>query len=721
MFGGFSDSRTQERGPSYDAVSTNRERALFASLAAVLEAERPYWFYWVPVFVGAGSLIYFALDFEPGGLSVAVVFLTALGLRYFLGSAGTFASLLTGILLCASLGFLAAKIRTDVVAAPVLQERLRDARVEGFVELVEARDGGGVRVTVQPTRIAGLKEHQLPALVRVVFSAKGGRRPAIPLSGDHIAFTAVLSPPPRAAVPGGFDFSRYAFFRGIGGVGYATSESVDVPMPGGPEFFNSLSHLIGRLRQKIGDRVTAALPGQTGAIAKALINGDRSGISDETNEAYRASGLFHILSISGLHMAIMGGSIFFALRFLFALSPWLALQFPIKKWAAVGAIVGSLGYLTISGGSFATERSFIMIVVFFASILVDRPAIALRNVAIAALVILLVFPESVIDPGFQMSFAAVVGLVASYEFVRRRSVLSGDVGASMWGRGLMFAGAIVGSTLVASVAVAPIGIFHFHQTQHFAVLANLVAVPICNLIVMPAALATLVLMPFGGEWLALAVMGPGLDAMAAVARWVAGLSGAVSYVGAIPALSLLLMAGGGLWLCLWRQSWRLLGLLAVAAGILVAPQIAAPDLLIGDGGKLVMVRDQHGQLTGPSRRQSNFILARWLERDGDKREPREIGVTEPFHCDRTGCVAQVKGQTLAFSKSVASLRDDCARADILVVAENVTRPCKAKLVVDRARLQQLGTHAIEITADGTLRIETVAERQGQRPWTRPSD
>ncbi len=721
MFGGFSDSRTQERGPSHDAVSTNREPALFANLAGVLEAERPYWFYWVPVFVGVGSLIYFTLDFEPDGLSVAVVFLTALGLRSVLGSAGTFASLLTGILLCASLGFLAGKIRTEIVAAPVLQERLRDARVEGFVELVEARDGGGVRVTVQPTRIAGLREEQLPSLVRVVFSAKGGRRLAIPLSGDHIAFTAVLSPPPRAAAPGGFDFSRYAFFRGIGAVGYATSVAVDVPMPGGPELFNSLSHMIGRLRQRIGDRVTAALPGQTGAIAKALINGDRSGISEETNEAYRASGLFHILSISGLHMAIMGGSIFFALRFMFALSPWLALQFPIKKWAAVGAIAGSLGYLTISGGSFATERSFIMIVVFFASILVDRPAIALRNVAIAALVILLVFPESVIDPGFQMSFAAVVGLVASYEFVRRRHVLSGDVGASIWGRGLMFAGAIVGSTLVASLAVAPIGIFHFHQTQHFAVLANLAAVPICNLIVMPAALATLVLMPFGGEWLALAVMGPGLDAMAAVARWVAGLSGAVSYVGAIPGLSLLLMAGGGLWLCLWRQRWRLLGLLAVAVGILVAPQIGAPDLLIGDGGQLVMVRDANGQLTGPSRRQSNFILARWLERDGDKREPREVGITEPFHCDRTGCVAQVKGQVLAFSKRATSLRDDCARADIVVVAETVTQPCKAKLVVDRARLRRLGTHAIEIAPDGSLRIETVAEHQGYRPWTRPSD
>lgn len=716
----FSDSRTQESKLSTDAFFERSEPGFIADLAGLLEAERPYWFYWVPVFIGVGALIYFALDFEPGWLGVAVVFLVALGLRFFFGS-GTFACVLTGILLCASLGLLAAKIRTGIVAAPVIEEQLRDTRIEGFVELVEARERGGLRVTVQPTSIKGLTEDKLSARVRVVFRRKGKAPIAVPLAGDHISFAAVLSPPPRAAVPQGFDFSRYAYFRGIGAVGYATSVFVDVPPPGGFDLFNAVSYAVGRLRQKIGDRVTAALPGQTGAIAKALINGDRSGISEETNEAYRASGLFHILSISGLHMAIMGGSIFFALRFLFALSPWLALQFPIKKWAAVGAIAGSLGYLAISGGSFATERSFIMIVVFFLSILVDRPAIALRNVAIAALVILLVFPESVVDPGFQMSFAAVVGLVASYELVRRRAGSFVDGSPSIVWRAAGFAGAIIGSTLVASLAVAPIGIFHFHQAQHFAVLANLVAVPICNLIVMPAALATLVLMPFGGEWLALSVMGPGLDAMAAVARWVAGLQGAVSHVGAISSIGLLLMAAGGLWLCLWRQRWRLFGLLLIATGVLFAPYVQRPDVLIGDGGRLVMLRDAGGQLTGMSGRRSSFILSSWLERDGDEREPGEVQLSEPFHCDATGCVAQVKGKVIAVSKGPASLRDDCQRADIVIAAENVARSCKAKLVIDRARLEHLGTHAINVESDGRLLIDTVADHQGQRPWSGHGD
>src|SRR4029450_3714981 len=217
-----------------------------------------------------------------------------------------------------------------------------------------------------------------------------------------------------------------------------------------------------------------------GAIANALITGERGGISEATNQAFRDSGLFHILSISGLHMVIMAGAVFFSIRLLLAAVPAIALRYPIKKWAAAGAMAGAFGYLMISGAAFATVRSYIMISIMFLAVMLDRPALALRNVALAALAILLVWPGGLFGPGFQMSFAAVVALVAAYEWLRGREEERAAV--TMRGslrQGLLFFGGIITSTRVAGLAVAPFGISHSHNTQQFAILANLIAIPIC--------------------------------------------------------------------------------------------------------------------------------------------------------------------------------------------------------------------------------------------------
>ncbi|MCH9807474.1 MAG: ComEC family competence protein [Alphaproteobacteria bacterium] len=682
-------------------------------LRDLLEAERARWFYWVPVFVGCGALIYFQLATEPSGWIVASAVVAALAI-FLVGSRGTFSQIATAVLVCVGIGLAAAKARTQIVGAPVLQPQTGAVWVEGFIETLEAKANGGERITLLPVRVGTVDLDALPKRVRVSFrKATAGLLP-----GDYVGVEAKLSAPGRPSVPGGYDFSRYAFFRGIGAVGYATLPPELKPALVEPPFLMRASNAIARLRKQIGDRVVASLPGQTGAIANALITGDRSAIAEETNEAYRASGLFHILSISGLHMAIMGGAVFFALRFVFALFPGVALNYPIKKWAAVGAILGSLGYLTISGGSFATVRSFLMILVFFISILADRPAIALRNVALSALLILLVFPESVVDPGFQMSFAAVVGLVATYEALAARSERWFETAGSWIWRGVGFFAAIVGSTLVASAAVAPLGIYHFHQAQLYSVLANLVAVPICNLIVMPAALATLVLMPVGLETWPLMVMGPGLEAMAWVAYQVAGLKGSVSHVAAIPPLALGLMIAGGLWLCLNRYRWRLLGIVAIAVGVLVAPLQVRPDLLVGDEARLVVLRDNEGKFAGLASRYSEYELSQWLARDGDPREAGEIGIGDALVCDGVGCVGRVGELTVAVSKSPASLRDDCRRADIVILARDLVAGCVGpRLVVDRKSSVRDGTLAIYVGDDGGLKIRSVADQQGNRPWS----
>ena len=298
------------------------------------------------------------------------------------------------------------------------------------------------------------------------------------------------------------------------------------------------------MRGRINDRIRAALPGETGEIAAALITGARGGISEETNQAMRDSGLFHVLSISGLHMAIMAGTVFWLLRTLLASVPALALRFAIKKWAAAGALATASFYLALSGAAVPTVRAFLMMSIMLVAVTLDRPAITMRNVALAALLILVVAPESLFDPSFEMSFAAVIALVALYEWLSGRARPSlGDI-SPVW-RGLrkvwvLFAGAAL-TTLAASIAIAPFAVYHFHRMTHYGLLANLLAAPLVSLLIMPMALISLILMPFGLEALPLAAMGVGIEAMVAIGEWVARLPGAVSVLPAISGTALLLM------------------------------------------------------------------------------------------------------------------------------------------------------------------------------------
>ena len=384
------------------------------ALARQLEAEQERWFLWLPGAFGCGISLYFMLPAEPWMVAATLPVVAAVALR--LVARGTLAVLLSAVLLTAMLGVAAAKLRTEAVRAPVLERQVAASEVRGFVELIEPRPTRGQRLTIRVTGIATLPPEAWPYRVRVRTMIEHAELKP----GDAVRLKATLSPPPGPSLPGDYDFARAAWFQALGGVGYAPAAAELDTEADEPPLSLRVSAAFASVRQAIGRRVLAALPGQTGAIANALITGERGGISEATNQAFRDSGLFHILSISGLHMVIMAGAVFFSIRLALAAIPAIALSYPIKKWAAAGAMAGALGYLLISGAAFATVRSYIMISIMFLAVLLDRPALALRNVALAALGILLVWPESLFDPGFQMSFAAVVALVSVYEWVRGR-------------------------------------------------------------------------------------------------------------------------------------------------------------------------------------------------------------------------------------------------------------------------------------------------------------
>lgn len=699
---------------------------VLARLAAALDDERHRFFLWAPVALGLGIGGYFALLFEPGALLVMAPLAAAVILKVMLRSGSLSGVAALGLVLIA-LGAAAAKLRVEYVRAPVLQKSQRFVDVTGTVERAETKAPRGQRLTIVVEDLGKLTADVRPQRVRIRTLKDGpGAKP-----GDRVTLKATLSAPAKPAVPGGFDFARSAWFEGLGAVGYSMSAPQILSSGERAGAASALTIAIESVRRVINARITAALPGETGAIATALITGERGGITAATNAAYKNSGLFHILSISGLHMVVMAGAVFYAVRLLLACVPYLALNFPIKKWAAAAGISGTLGYLAISGGSFATVRSAVMILIMFAAMLLERPALALRNVALAAFGILLVYPESLFDAGFQMSFAAVTALIATYEEIRRRYKRRNEPHTVL--KVLMFFGGILFTTLIASISVAPFAAYQFHQSQQYAMIANLIAIPICNIIVMPSALLALVLMPFGLEIAGLWPMGLGIQGMGWVANKVAVLPGAVGYVPAMPAAAFLLMLAGGLWLALWQARWRLAGLGLAAAGIALAPFQPRPDILIARSGELVAVRGADGRLAALPARQAKYELERWLEHDGDARKAADAGRADGFTCDPSGCVTHVKGQTVSIARHPSALADDCVRARILVL--NVPRPkgCDGPAaVVDVFDIYDRGTHALYIEegaeegaaglpggpkgAGPHIRIDTVAAHRGERPW-----
>ncbi len=694
-------------------VLRRRSAAAVTAVTAQLAEERPRFVNWLPVLLGLGIAAYFALPREPSAAAALLPFATG-AVALALAPPHGLARVLAGGLIVAAAGFVLAKVRTDVVAAPVLERTLRSVAVTGVVERREPHAKRGERLTLRLVAVGDVAPERMPRRARIrVMAPAGELRP-----GATVTLTATLSPPAPPALPGGHDFARAAFFEGIGAVGYALKPPVVSPAAEEAGLRLRLSALIEDLRFKIAHRIGAALPGERGALAAALITGERGGVSEATTAAYRDSGLIHILSISGLHMAIMAGSLYALVRVLLAAVPALALTRPIKAWAAAAGVLGALLYLAISGGSAATLRAAIMMIVMFLAIMLGRSAIAMRNVAIAALVILVLAPESLLDVGFQMSFAAVAALVAAYEALRGRMDRTGFAPGPA-ARGALFLGGILFSTVIAGLAVTPLSVYHFHAMQHYAPLANLVAVPVCNLLVMPAALATLAALPFGLEAAPLAAMGLGLDVMGTIAASVAALPGAVTHVPQVPDPAFALVLVGGLWLVLWQRPWRLVGLPLVLAGLALVPAGTRPDILIGREGALVAVREPGtGALAAHAERPSTFEIRRWLEQDGDAREPAAVRKGAVFRCDALGCATDAPGVLVVVSRHPAGAAEDCARAVILVVHGAAPTACDGpRLVYDRAALKAAGTVALYRTDDGGWLSESVAGERGERPWS----
>ena len=679
-------------------------------MSVSLAAERARWLLWSPVGLGVGIGLYFTLRTEPPIWIGPLAILIAIGCG-ILGRRRDYLLLVTIAFGLVAGGFALAQWRTFSVGHVFLERAVTSTTVSGRVASVEQL-ADGTRVILEKVRIGALEAHATPERIRLRLRGKATDL----LPGVWLQVRARISPPPPPAMPGAYDFQFHYYFQEIGATGFSIGRT-HIVADGDDQL--TLAHRWESFRERLTTRIRDSIGGTPGAVAAALITGDRGAIPEEVNEAYRNSGIYHLLSISGMHIGLVAGLIFALVRAGLALVPAVALRYPIKKWAAIVALCGALFYTLLAGATVPTQRSFLMMGLVLAAILVDRQGISMRFVAIAATIILAFQPEALLNASFQMSFAAVVALIAAYEVWGQDFARGKDKGLTR--RIALYVAAVALTTVIATVATAPFSVYHFNRVALYGLLGNLIAVPLSSVWVMPAAVIGMVLMPFGLEDFGLVPMGWGIDVINASAAKIASADWAVTTIAAMPPSALLAMVIGGLWICLWRGRWRRLGAVAVIAGIVLASFAVPPDILADGNARLFAFTSGDGRMMVSSRTGARFEREIWLRRAGyDVGEEESWPRTnrgKDLRCDTAGCVWEAKGEIVAFITERAALIDDCRTASIVVSAVPVPgRRCpSAKALVDRFDLWRGGTHAIWIEKDG-VRIESVNGVRGTRPW-----
>jgi len=678
------------------------------NFTASLQAQRGRLLLWLPLCLSLGIGLYFALTFEPmwGLLQILGMIDAALfGLAFWYQSK-TGALLLRAAALIL-LGFLLAVLRSHAVKEPVLGWRYYGP-IEGRVVAIDRSKSNHPRVTLAAPDLGKISKPRTPAYVRISLLSEAGLDNLQP--GARIKTLGSLSPPAGPVEPGGFDFQQYAWFKRLGAVGYSRNPVILVKKPD----LGSYTMRLFDLRMRIATYVRVQIKGQTGAFAAALITGDRSAIDPAMLNDLRASNLAHLLAISGLHMGLLVGFVFALVRYGMALIPYAALNWPAKKIGAVMALVAGFAYLQISGAAIATERAFIMVAVMLFGVLLDRPAITLRAVAMAATILLAFFPESLMQAGFQMSFAATTALVATFEFLKYRRTWQN----LQFGRGRMVQPflALFISSLVAGAATAPFAAYHFNRLVQFGLLANLASVPVMGFLVMPAAVLAGLLAPLGLDSLPFWLMGKGLDWILGVAHFVANLDGSIRPIPKGANIVLPLIGFGAVWFIIWRGHLRWLGAVLCIIAFGLWAETRRPDILISDRGRLLGIM-QTGKRALNRKRGHGFAARVWLENDGDTADQMQAagrwqGANDVF-------VMVIDGVKFGYlwpkKTDLATLETYCRQSDILVTPNSKQKLAGGCRQISQKYLKYNGSVAIFRGTNGP-RIKTARQTTGARLW-----
>ncbi len=639
----------------------------------------------IPILLGAGAAFYFSLAWEPGGIALGIL-LAALLIAMWLARGRPFLILPLTACLIFTLGIVAAKLETWRASTSMLGSEIT-TRITGKVVRVEHQASGRFRLMIDVIDTERPKLRYAPERVRVTArKIPEGLQP-----GDDVSGLVRLMPPSGPVRPGSYDFGFASYFDGFGAIGFFMS---------GPEYAagsheTPLSLLPARfleqLRLALAERIRSSLSGPEREVAVAMIVGFRPGISEEVNEWLRRSGLAHILSISGLHMALVALTVMSILRATAALFPVFSSRVPVKKYAVAAALAFCTLYLSLSGMDVAAQRSYLMLAVMLAALLFDRAALTMRNVAIAAIIIVAYSPHEVIGPSFQMSFAATAALVAGFagwtEWRRRRPRSGPPVGEPLLRRVIRMAiyslAGLAATSLIAGTATALYGVWHFQRATPLALQANLVAMPFVSMFVMPGAVFAILAMPFGLEGFFLKIMGHGIVAVIEIAKWFSDRS-PFDAVGLIP-LSSLLAFTAALLILVASTTWlRILALPFLALGVFSLAQRDLPDVVIAEDARLIGIRAGEGVLAVNRVRPNSFTVTDWTRALKAEELLKPLTLKNAHHhdidpqagaafiCAEGLCLARHEsGSIIAHAENIVAARNACGKA-ILIVIDDAT-------------------------------------------------
>jgi len=710
--GGLSASDLFDAPVSHGRAAALRAgwRRLSARLEAFADAERDQLPLWLPVGLILGIAAWFRLPGEESWVAFLLVAVAAVLGLLSAAPRARWARALAIFSVAAALGCLNIWWKAERVAAPRL-ERAQLASFSGTIETAQrlpAREA--VRLVVATA--GGV----LPPRVRVNVDQEDATDALQP--GARIAGRAWLMPPAPAAVPGAYDFSRAAWFQGIG----ATGRALDVTVAAPPSA-QSWSARLAVWRQRLADHVRAQLAGGEGGIAAALATGDQGGIPEEDAEAMRRSGLAHLLSVSGLHLTAVVGAVMLLTLKLLALSTTLALRFRLILVAAGAGALAGIAYTLLTGSEVPTVRACIAALLILAGIAIGREALTLRLLAVGALVVLVLWPETLVGPSFQLSFAAIMAIVALHEHPRVQALLArrDEPVHAKAGRFLL---ALVLTGLAVEIALTPIALFHFHRAGLYGAAANIVAIPLTTFVVMPLeALALLFdLAGLGAPfwWLA----GQALSLLLGLAYAAASAPGAVAMLPSMPAGAFGLLVVGGLWICLWRSRIRRWGLVPAALGGLWASATPAPDLLVTGDGRHLALRSESGELAILRGRAGDYVRSLLAETSGEEDKFTELEFAPSASCSEELCAADIvrggrRWRLLATRSSqyvpIPAFARACAEADIVVSDRRLPRSCKPRwLKADRDLLARTGGLAVRFGSDAS--VATVSAGTRRHPW-----
>ena len=686
-----------------------RFSALHGGLEQFLEREHAQLPPWFVVGFGAGIAAWFALN-AHWQWQAFVCLAAALSLTGFGMGEGRAGRAIGWFALAASLGCALVWVRANAVAAPRLT-RPDIASIQADVRAVEPLVAkGSVRLTLHP------KATDLPPIIRV--NVRQEDMPANLRAGALVSLRARLMPPPPMTVPGSHDFARDFWFAGIGGSGKSFGP-VQVLRPAHESGIEALRN---RLDQHIRER----LPGPSGTIATAFATGNQNAISQDDADAMRRGGIAHLLSVGGLHItAVIGLTMLLTLRLL-ALSEFLALRFNLLIVAAAAGALAAIAYTLLTGSQVPMVRSCIVALLVLAGMILGREAISLRLLAVSGLLILAVQPEAIVGPSFQMTFAAVGSIIALHSspwarrmFQRRDEHLMRRIARGA--AGIVVTGAAV------ELCVMPFVLYHFHRAGPYGVIANVLAIPLTEMVIMPLEALSLFLDCFGLGQPAWTVTGWTIDLLLRLAHTIAAHTRLVT-IPQMPAWAFAMLTLGLLWVCLWTTRARLLGLLPVALGATATFLAPRPDLLItGDGRHLAVVSSDGTPLLLRDRA-GDYVRSLLAEASGFDGDPGELGSMPYSNCSDDACVAiipkrdrdwRLLATRSAYRIGWEDLPNACAKADIAVSDRRLPRGCEPRwLKLDPSAL--LRTGGLSIHLGPHPEVDSVTARIGDHPWAEAS-